>query len=413
MLISRSSLLTIPDFRRLIFIGFISSCVRWLETLAIGLFAYKVTESAFVVATLTMLRILPMGLFGVFIGAAADRFEGRSTLISILLVSMFTTVALAVLSTVGLLQVWHLGVAVFINGICWTADNPVRRVMLGDVVGIDRVGSANSFDAGANYLSRIMGPVIAGTLLSYFHIEGVFWFGVLLYCVSGFVVLQMSKRKIPQHQPRGLLLAPVREGFLMIQKDPRLIGIFLITVIFNIFGWPYTSLIPVVATDYLLLIPKEVGLLASFEGVGGVAGAFLFAKYARPHWYGRIYVTAVVMYFLTMICFANSPWTPMAALFLFINGLGALGFSVMQTTLVYRVSPKELRVRLLGVLTTCIGTGPIGFLYLGFLADKFTPRFAIVALAVQGLIVLILTRRYWLLVFLWSDVNKCATNSGT
>ena len=413
MLIGQNSLLTIPDFRRLIFIGFISSCVRWLETLAIGLFAYKVTESAFVVATLTMLRMLPMGLFGVFMGAAADRFEGRSTLISILLLSMFTTVSLAVLSSIGLLQVWHLGVAAFINGICWTADNPVRRVMLGNVVGIDRVGSANSFDAAANYLSRIMGPVMAGTLLSYFHIEGVFWFGVLLYCMSGWAVLQMSKRKTPQHQRRGLLLEPVREGFLLIQKDPRLIGIFLITVIFNIFGWPFTSLIPVVATDYLRLMPKEVGLLASFEGVGGLAGAFLFAKYARPHWYGRIYVTAVVIYFVTMICYANSPWTPIAALFLFFNGLGALGFAVMQTTLVYRVSPKELRVRLLGVLTTFIGTGPIGFLYLGFLADQFSPRVAIVALAVQGLIVLILTRRYWLLVFRLPDVNKCSTNSGT
>jgi len=399
MLISRSSLLTIPDFRRLIFIGFISSCVRWLETLAIGLFAYKVTESAFVVATLTMLRMLPMGLFGVFIGAAADRFEGRSTLISILLVSMFTTVALAVLSTIELLQVWHLGVAAFINGICWTADNPVRRVMLGDVVGIDRVGSAISFDAGANNVSRIIGPLLAGTLLSYFHIEGVFWFGLLLYCVSGWVVMQMSKRKMPQCQHRGLLLEPVSEGFLLIKKDPRLIGIFLITVIFNIFGWPYTSLIPVVATDYLLLMPKEVGLLVSFEGVGGLAGAFLFAKYARPHWYGRIYVTAVVIYFVTMICFANSPWTPIAALFLFINGLGALGFTVMQATLVYRDSPIKMRVRLLGVLSTCIGTGPIGFLYLGFLADKFTPQLAIVALAAQGLIMLILTRRYWLLVF--------------
>ena len=340
-----------------------------------------------------------MGLFGVFIGVAADRFEGRSTLISILLVSMFTTVALAVLSTIELLQVWHLGVAAFINGICWTADNPVRRVMLGDVVGIDRVGSAISFDAGANNVSRIMGPVLAGTLLSYFHIEGVFWFGLLLYCVSGWVVMQMSKRKMPQYQYRGLLLEPVREGFLLIKKDPRLIGIFLITVIFNIFGWPYTSLIPVVATDYLLLMPKEVGLLVSFEGVGGLAGAFLFAKYARPHWYGRIYVTAVVIYFVTMICFANSPWTPIAALFLFINGLGALGFTVMQATLVYRDSPIKMRVRLLGVLSTCIGTGPIGFLYLGFLADKFTPQLAIVALAAQGLIMLILTRRYWLLVF--------------
>jgi len=72
---------------------------------------------------------------------------------------------------------------------------------------------------------------------------------------------------------------------------------------------------------------------------------------------------------------------------------------VMQATLVYRDSPIEMRARLLGVLSTCIGTGPIGFLYIGFLAETFSPRIAIVALAVQGLIMLVLTRRYWLLVF--------------
>ena len=397
--LSSNSLIHIADFRRLILIGFVSSCVRWLETLAIGLFAYKATESAFIVAVLSMLRMLPMGLFGALIGAAADRFEGRSTLIGILMVSMITTGSLAILSSTGLLQVWHLGIAAFVNGICWTADNPVRRMMLGDVVGIDRVGSAISFDAGANNVSRILGPILAGTLLFYFDIAGVFWFGVLLYCTSGWIVMHMNKRDVPAHQHRGSLLTPVIEGFVLIKNDPRLIGIFLITVTFNIFGWPYTSMIPVIATDYLQLIPKDVGFLASFEGIGGLTGAFLFANFARPHWYGRISVIAVAMYFVTMIGFANTLWSPLAALFLFCNGLGALGFSVMQATLVYRDSPIEMRARLLGVLSTCIGTGPIGFLYIGFLAETFSPRIAIVALAVQGLIMLVLTRRYWLLVF--------------
>ncbi|MFM9993048.1 MAG: MFS transporter [Burkholderiaceae bacterium] len=397
--LSSNSLIHIADFRSLILIGFVSSCVRWLETLAIGLFAYKATESAFIVAVLSMLRMLPMGLFGALIGAVADRFEGRSTLIGILMASMITTGSLAILSSTGLLQVWHLGIAAFVNGSCWTADNPVRRMMLGDVVGIDRVGSAISFDAGANNVSRILGPILAGTLLFYFDIAGVFWFGVLLYCTSGWIVMHMNKRDEPAHQHRGSLLTPVIEGFVLIKNDPRLIGIFLITVTFNIFGWPYTSMIPVIATDYLQLIPKDVGFLASFEGIGGLTGAFLFANFARPHWYGRIYVIAVAMYFVTMIGFANALWSPLAALFLFCNGLGALGFSVMQATLVYRDSPIEMRARLLGVLSTCIGTGPIGFLYIGFLAETFSPRIAIVALAVQGLIMLVLTRKYWLLVF--------------
>ena len=60
-----------------------------------------------------------------------------------------------------------------------------------------------------------------------------------------------------------------------------------------------------------------------------------------------------------------------------------------------RGAPVEMRARLLGVLSACIGTGPIGFLYLGFLADALTPQTATVAIAVQGLLAMLLTRRYW------------------
>jgi hypothetical protein len=67
----------------------------------------------------------------------------------------------------------------------------------------------------------------------------------------------------------------------------------------------------------------------------------------------------------------------------------------MQATLIYRDSPVEMRGRLLGVLSVCIGTGPIGLLYLGFLAEALTPRGATLALAVQGIAALLLTRRYW------------------
>jgi hypothetical protein len=50
----------------------------------------------------------------------------------------------------------------------------------------------------------------------------------------------------------------------------------------------------------------------------------------------------------------------------------------------------------LGVLSVCIGTSPIGFLYLGWLADLLAPRAATVALGLQGLAAMLLTRRYWL-----------------
>jgi MFS family permease len=94
--------------------------------------------------------------------------------------------------------------------------------------------------------------------------------------------------------------------------------------------------------------------------------------------------------------FAAAPDVPVAAVSLFLGGLFNAGFGVMQATLVYRAAPVEMRARLLGLVSVCIGTGMIGFLYLGFLAEMFTPRTATVALAAQGVLAMLLTRRYWL-----------------
>jgi hypothetical protein len=54
-----------------------------------------------------------------------------------------------------------------------------------------------------------------------------------------------------------------------------------------------------------------------------------------------------------------------------------------------------MRARAMGVLSVCIGTSPLGFLYLGLLADILTPRDAMLAISAQGALVLYLSRRYW------------------
>ena len=79
--------------------------------------------------------------------------------------------------------------------------------------------------------------------------------------------------------------------------------------------------------------------------------------------------------------------------------MGAVGFTVMQTTLIYRDSPVAMRARLLGVLTACIGVGPFGFFYIGVMADLLNPSTATLAMAMQGILALALTRRFWLKFF--------------
>lgn len=394
-----ASLFALLEFRKLWTVGLLTFVVRWLEMLAVGLYAYQVTGSAFVVAMMTMLRMLPMGLFGAVMGVAAERIDRRLLLLLTIVVSIVSTVVLALLAWADALAVWHLGLASFINGTCWATDNPVRRMMIGDVVGPERMGFAMSLDVGTNNASRVVGPMISGVLLAQFGIAGVFWLGVMVYIVTLAVALRIAPRARPARTAELSLAANMREGFAFVRRDRRLTGVLVITMIFNVFGWPVTSMIPVVGTDYLQLGPRGVGLLGACDGFGGLIGAIALAGFARAMWYGRIYVSAVASYFVLMIVFATAPLVSVAAAALVLLGIGGVGFSAMQATLVYRDSPAAMRARLLGVLSVAIGVGPIGFAYLGVLADLTTPRIAIIALALQGMLAMVLTRNYWMVTF--------------
>ena len=170
----RKRLFAEPDFRRLWLVGLVVFSVRWLEMLAVAVFAYQHTGSPFIVALLTMLRMLPMTLFGALIGAAAERVERRRALVFVTFSMLLCSMTLAVLAWTGALQVWHLAVASFVSGLTWTTDNPVRRTMIGEVVGSERMSAAMSIDVGANNASRVVGPPVGGLLLATLGIGGAF-----------------------------------------------------------------------------------------------------------------------------------------------------------------------------------------------------------------------------------------------
>lgn len=383
-----------PDFWRLWYVGLIVATVRWVETIAVGVFVYERTDSAFLVSMMTMLRLLPMGLFGAFLGALAERFDRGRTLLIVVLLMIATSVILTALDRTGQLEIWHLALASFINGCGWCTDNPVRRVMIGEVVGREQMGTAMSLDVGANNASRMVGPALGGFLLAWTGIQGAFILSVLMYCTALWAVLSVRSR-IPRAAGSGAVLARIAEGLALVRTDRRIIGVLVVTVIYNIFGWPFTGMIPVIGRDRLHLGPEGVGLLATMDGIGAFIGALLAALWLTPRWYGRAYLGGVVCYLITVVIFALAQSPVLAGAALLLTGFGGAGFATMQATLIYLAAPPEMRSRILGVLTVCIGTGPIGFLWLGWLADRIGAHNATALTGALGLLALAATWRWW------------------
>ena len=393
---SHWGLLAIPDFRRLWLVGLVVFAVRWLEMLVVGVFVYQHTGSAFDVALMTMLRMLPMALFGAVIGAVAERVERRTALIAVVLSMLSTSLCLAILAYGGRLAVWHLAVASFCNGIAWAADNPVRRVMIGEAVGPEQMSAAMSIDVGANNASRMLGPTIGGLVLAGIGISGAFTLSIACYALALVAALGLRRRNpVAPAAAAGTVVARVVEGMLLAWRDPKLVATLTITVIYNVFCWPFTSMIPVIGQDHLHLGASGIGLLASMDGIGSFCGALLIAFYARPRQYALLYIGGVVAYLVMLIVFALVPDVPLAGAALLCTGISSAGFSVMQATLVYLSAPPEMRSRMYGVLSVCIGVGPVGFLSLGILADLIGAPAATASTGALGLLALGVTWRWW------------------
>jgi MFS family permease len=383
------------DFWRLWYAGMTVFMVRWMETLVMAIFVYQRTGSAFLVAMTQMLRLLPMGMFGAFLGVAADRMERRTGLAIVTVMMAASSGALAVLAWSGDLAVWHIMIACFVNGIGWAADNPVRRVAMGEVVGAEHMGRAMSLDVAANNGSRMIGPTVGGLMLAYVGISGVFTASVALYATSLIATLLLRYRNLHAVPGQISVLARIAEGLVVARRDPRLVGTLTITIIYNVFAWPFTSLIPVIAQANLHLDDANTGLLQSMDGVGAFLGAVVIAVVVRRSRYKLAYVGGILSYLVAIMVFAmlNHPLPAGAALL--AEGFGSSGFSIMQATLVYMYAPPEMRSRMLGVLSVCIGLGPIGFINIGLLADWLGAPMATVVTGIEGLIAMALTFPLW------------------
>ena len=381
-----------PQLHRLWAVGMLMSLIRWLEILAFAVFTYEQTKSALWVASLMMLRLLPLSLFGLALGALASHMSRRSLLLTTHAALLTTCLLLLAISVFGTIEVWHLAAASFVSGITWAGDMPLRRGLIADIAGHARMLQAMSIDVVVNNGCRLLGPMLGGVLIAHGGLPAVLLCASLLYLpVLGALFGVADPPQPPDIAAKPRLRERLLRGFEAARQSRPLQATLWVTMLFNLFGWPVLSMIPVIGRDQLHLDPQGVGLLASMDGVGSLLGALVLASIVPRLRHGPVYVGAVLGFLLLQIVFALSPYTLLTAVVLLAIGVAQAGFGVMQPTLVYATTPPDRRADAMGLMTMCIGVGPLGFLALGWLANQLGASMASLICALCGLVALALT----------------------
>ena len=370
-------LLRSREFLRLWAIGGCANTMRWFELLSAALFTLEVTGSGLAVAVVSAARTMPMLLFGAFSGVLTESVN-RKTVLSIgQIVTCLTAATIAILACLGLIQPWHLGVSSFVTGMVWSTEMATRRRMVGESVEGPLISRALALDTMSNSFARLIGPVAAGLIYQQFGIAGSFIVSACVYAlgaslVAGVRYTQQSRPLLFSQVPRDLA-----EGIAFAKANVTIAGVLAVTIAMNLLGFPYSALVAPIGRQIFAVSPVLVGVLAAAESCGAFAGGIWLAS-GEPRLSGRtLMVGGSLLFVACVFLMPMAPTFPLACALLAFGGFGSSAFANMQTSLIVMHAPSHIRSRLMGLLTVCIGMGPLGILLLGFLADKIGPMRAI------------------------------------
>ena len=199
-----------------------------------------------------------------------------------------------------------------------------------------------------------------------------------------------TQLKIPQSQgspPREPVWRSLAVGFRYALRSRELLAVMYVTILMNALAFPVQQFVPAVGRDNLHVGIGLVGLLVAAEGFGQLAGAAALALGRGSGNRGAVFVLGSVLVLAVGLAFAWAPWYSLALLVLAIGGMGQAGFGAMQSAITLLAAPPEMRGRMMGVLSQCIGIGTIlGTLEMGLIASRFSIQWAISGNVLAGML---------------------------
>lgn len=383
------------DFLRLWAIGGVGNAMRWVEMLAAALFTYDVTGSGMAVALVAAARSLPMLCFGALAGVVSDAVDRKIILQAGLLVSATAALSVLGLALAGLVQPWHLAAAGFASGTVWATEMATRRRMVGESAGPQLVARAVAVDSLTGACTRGVGPVIGSLAYAWLGVAGGYALSATFYLAAAALVPGIRHTQQTRRLALGRVARELAEGFAFARTQPTVLAVLGVTMTMNLFAFSYSALVAPIALGAFGVSAALAGVLAAAEPTGSLIGG-LFLAGGTPRANPRtMMLGGSAAFLLALVVMPLMPGFWLACAVLVLGGIGLAFFGNMQTTLVLTGAPAHVRSRQMGLITVCIGTGPLGQVLIGLLAGAVGPLWAVVAAGAGGLAALCLVAVLW------------------
>lgn len=256
---------------RLYALGVLASLTGSLmQEIVVAWVAYQMTGSSFVLGSILFAYQLPMLIMGIPGGWAADRFDRKKIIVITQILALCVSTAWLTLSSLGILQVWHLYALSAVFGVIVAFEIPARFAIIPQLVSNEDVMNGFALDSLLFYSGRVAGPAVAAVLLAVVGATGCFAVNALTY------LFELCTLKFIRPGARAQSTAPsLSEGFRFTYGNPEIRRLLILVAVFSFCG-VYVPLMPVF-TDLLHGTARTNGLLIAASEIGAMVGSVLLA----------------------------------------------------------------------------------------------------------------------------------------
>lgn len=341
-----------------------------MQSVAMPWLALQLTHSGLLVGLVLATQFAPVLLGSQFGGLVADRYRKRSVLLATQALFIIPSLLLFGLTASGHVQYWMVLVAAAATGAINVFDVPARQAFVIEMVGRQDLMNAIALNSSVFNGASVIGPAIAGLLISAVGVPLCFLANSLSYLAAiGALLLMRNLPDVVRARQEQPWLERLAQGAAYARNEP-VVGMLLLAVaVFSLFAMNRLTLVPLFADDVLHVGAQGFGFLVGSMGLGALAGALTLAFFPaagadprRQFWMALLWVAALLEFSISRIYVVS-------LVTLFVAGYCQISFVAAANNRIQTITPDHLRGRVMALYAQAlIGVGPIGSMQAGVLA---------------------------------------------
>ncbi len=355
--------LKVPAYRRMWVGNGVSFFGFQFTSVAVPVQMYAVTHSSAWVGLLGIAGLVPLLIFGLWGGAAADVVDRRKLLLASSTLAWLSTVGLLAQALLGARSGYLLLGLTAVQSAGFAVSSPSRQAIVPRIVPSRLVPAANTLTYTTTTAGGVLGPLAAGLIFGIAStstgVTVAYLVDAALFTISFWATWRLPPIPPIVHDPGVRPSAGLRgiiDGLRFLATQPVLLLSFAVDIIAMVFAMP-RALFPEVAADRFGGA-GAVGWLYSAIAIGSVVAGLTSGWIGRIKRQGVALVVAVVGWGVAVgfSGLAHQLW--LMVLLLAVGGAADLVSAVYRQSILQTFAPDRLRGRLQGVFIVVVAGGP-------------------------------------------------------